>query len=188
MSSEFILQYRAINNFERQGYAMVCNRCGIQLQEGTGFCPNCGTKMVVNSIKSKAGIPIALFAAGMYAIGMFSTLGLILIAGYVLIAESDTWLRRSAMRAVGTITIFAVLPAIVSVGFSGFRILHTMIGWVTSTSVEFLNFILSFEIMFGYVVSGIQTIVLLVLAVKALSLRESHIPVVDKLINRFGAM
>ena len=50
--------------------------------------------------KTKLGISVALTAALLYFLGLISPIALVVAAGYVLIAEKDQWLRKSAVQAL----------------------------------------------------------------------------------------
>ena len=51
--------------------------------------------------KSKLGISVGLLAALLYFLGLLSGyLVTVLVAGYILVAESNLWLRKSAVKAV----------------------------------------------------------------------------------------
>ena len=67
--------------------------------------------------KSKLGISVGLFAALLYALGLFLGFDLVTIGviAYVLIAEKDAWLRKHAAQVIALLVLFAL--ANVAVGF-----------------------------------------------------------------------
>lgn len=70
-------------------------------------------------MKTKLGITAGLIGAATYLAGMFAGyVGLLLIAGYVLLCEENAWLRKNAVRAL-------------AVCF-GFSLISTLIGFIPS--------------------------------------------------------
>ena len=60
-------------------------------------------------LKTKLGISIALVGAAMYFLGAFSFTPAVLLAGYVLIAEENEWVKRQAAKMVGVVVLFSLL-------------------------------------------------------------------------------
>ena len=64
--------------------------------------------------KSKLGISVGIVGAALYFAGLFNGLLLIaIIAGYVLIAEENQWLRRTAVKSVVLYILFALVSAVI---------------------------------------------------------------------------
>lgn len=129
--------------------------------------------------RSELGISTAILGAAMYFMGLFSGyLVLVLLAGYVLIREKDSWLRYVAVKSVVIAVMFSVLSAFV--------------GLVP----DFLDFFASLSSLFHgvftygtvskiiYVLNGgidiVRTIVFLVLGFKALGQRDARFGMADK--------
>lgn len=68
----------------------------------------------VHMEKAKLGISIGLLGAAAYFSGLISTIVLVLIAGYILLAESNAWLRKCAVKAVVIVMAFALIPVLLS--------------------------------------------------------------------------
>lgn len=65
--------------------------------------------------KTKLGISVGFLAALTYFMGFFSGYTvLLLVVGYILIAEEDKWLRASAAKAVAVCVSFSLLSAFVN--------------------------------------------------------------------------
>ncbi len=61
-------------------------------------------------MKTKIGVSATLMAAGVYFAALFgSYVPVVLIAGYILIAEENQWLRRTAIKAVVLMVAFDLL-------------------------------------------------------------------------------
>lgn len=79
--------------------------------------------------KTKLGISVGLLGASIYFMSMISTLGLIIMAGYVLLFEENPWLKKSAVKAVFITVAFSLISVLISMGNNLFGILNTMISW-----------------------------------------------------------
>ncbi len=135
-------------------------------------------------MKAKLGISIGLMGALIYLMGLFGgVLALTLIAGYVLIAEENAFLRQSAVKAL------AIVLGCAAVNF--------LIGLLPDTIDLVLNFIAIFGAhvtrpsgFYGFfswlssVVSFCENILLLVLAVQALKEKTIKIGFIDNLIGK----
>lgn len=61
-------------------------------------------------MKTKAGVSATLLAAGVYFAALFgSYVPVVLLAGYILIAEDNQWLRRTAVKATILMIVFDLL-------------------------------------------------------------------------------
>ena len=137
-------------------------------------------------MKTKLGISIGLLASITYFAALFGGFGLALIAlaGYILLAESDEWLRRMAVKAVIFTVVMNVLYWIVSLIPGVFGVINDIIAlfngdyfypeWI-SDIVDILHSVLSF----------VENVVLILLGIKALSKSTVYIPVVDGMVNKF---
>jgi RNA polymerase subunit RPABC4/transcription elongation factor Spt4 len=109
----------------------TCKKCGTEIEAGEKFCPSCGTPvtsapaktavaekpkggMDAKAMNTKIGVSAGLVAAAAYFLGMVGGwVPVVLIAGYVLVAESNEWLRMSVIKAVGVCVFFAIISTLV---------------------------------------------------------------------------
>ncbi len=128
-------------------------------------------------MKTKLGISVPLMGALLYLGGMVGGfVVLFLLAGYVLLRESDPWLRRSAVKAVLICVLFSALQAVIN--------------WIPSLlyMLDLLDVSISYTLQnfFSVVkmaVSLVESIVLFLLAIFALKQKSFTVPVVDGMIN-----
>jgi len=135
--------------------------------------------------KTKLGITVGLLGASIYFMSMISTLGLIILAGYVLLFEENPWLKKSAVKAVFITVAFSLISLLISMGNNVFAILNTMLSW---TPVDILRF--QFKYPFGLetiirnTLSILENILFLILGFKALKQGSIKIGFIDNFINR----
>jgi hypothetical protein len=120
-----------------RGEIMVfCNNCGTQVPDGATVCPKCGAGIgapmpqpqmppqmqpqmqpqmppqpMLPVQKAKLGISMAIFGAGLYFMGLISIIPLVIAAGYVLLFEENSWLKKTAIKAVSIVVLFAIIYA-----------------------------------------------------------------------------
>jgi hypothetical protein len=134
-------------------------------------------------MKSKLGLSVGLIAATAYLTGLFSGyIPLLLILGYVLIAEQNRYLKVSVVKALIISLIFSALQLII--GFipdlfglvaSGANIFEKSFTFYKLTSVtSFLSNIVSIA----------EIVILFILAVMALKQKSLSIGIIDNLIKR----
>lgn len=137
-------------------------------------------------MKTKLGISIGLLAALTYFVALFSGFGmaLILLAGYILLAESDEWLRRMAVKAVVFTVTMSVLYWIVNIIPGLFGVINDFIALFNGEyfSIEWISDIV--DILLS-VISFVENVVLILLGIKALSKSTVYVPVVDGMVNKF---
>jgi uncharacterized membrane protein len=133
--------------------------------------------------KSKLGISVGLFAALLYFIGAAgSILAIMIAAGYVLIAEENSALRKTAVKA---------LILVIALWFISF-----IIGWVLSLFSTFMGFLPNWEFIFvlrritNSIISIINTVVRLLVifipvgcAFRAYKGKDIKIGWIDKIID-----
>jgi len=132
--------------------------------------------------KTRLGITIKLFGAGLYFLGLMSIVPLVLAAGYVLLFEDNQWLQRVAVKAVAVVIFFTVLFALLGLFSDASGAFHNLINMTFSRSVDLrtINGIIGF---IRNALSIIQVLVLLLLGFRALKMRDVGVPAVDKTIN-----
>lgn len=127
--------------------------------------------------KTRLGVSVGLFGAMLYFVGLVSIIPLVLMAGYVLLAEENMWLKRAAVKAVGVVLFFAVLSALIGLvgNFSTFltETARLFNGQVNMTE---LNRIIT---ICRTVLSFVQAMFLIMLGIKALKQGDVKFSVVD---------
>ena len=134
--------------------------------------------------KSKLGLNIGMLAALTYLACNFAgyTIAMLLV-GYILLCEDSTWLKRNALKGVLIMlalsmasTVIHLIPNIVSIPLDllnlfGFNLYFHVLN-------ELANLLYS-------IVSLGETLLLLLLALKAVSQEEVKVPVIDKVVDMF---
>ena len=137
-------------------------------------------------MKTKLGISTGVLAALVYFAALFGGfgIGLIVLAGYVLLFESDEWLKRMAVKAVVFTVTLTVLSYLVGIIPDVIDVINSVLDIfnVNSIYLEWLNDIINFILT---VISFVRTIVFLLLGIKAVSKSTVYIPVVDGMVNKF---
>ena len=133
--------------------------------------------------KTKLGISVGLVGAILYLCGYFSGyLATLLIAGYVLLFEENTWLKKTSVRAVILMIGFSVLyallgliPDLISLVNSVFNVFggHFGISFVTNIINVFRNLLDLFKL-----------VVFLLLGASAPAQKDIRIPGLDDLIDK----
>lgn len=134
--------------------------------------------------KTKLGISVGIAAAAIYFVAYFGGyVPAILMAGYVLIAEENQWLKRSAVKAVATLACFSALFAVIG-------LLPDALSWIGSL-VDLFNGSFSYSVV-SKILSVItealdiaKTVIFLMLGVKALIQATIKVPFVDNFLNKY---
>ncbi|MCR5154213.1 MAG: hypothetical protein K6B75_05120 [Lachnospiraceae bacterium] len=132
--------------------------------------------------KTKLGISVALMGTLVCIAPLVgSSIPLIIIAGYILLRESDTWLKTTALKAVAI--------------FFFFELLTIMIGFIPNILVWLENFIDLFDgimdisiirrifNLIGSAITICERIFLSILAILALNKRSISVPFIDKIVK-----
>lgn len=137
-------------------------------------------------MKTKLGISTGLLGAAMYLTSLFSGYTVLtLLAGYVLLCEEDAWLKRTAVKAFAVCICFSTLSALV-----GFLPNLTSLFDAISNLFEdtFYNpFLAGVTNLLQIILTILEKVLLLLLALKALKNDTVKIAPVDKLLDaEFG--
>lgn len=135
-------------------------------------------------LKTKLGISIALVGAAVYFLGMLGMTPAILLAGYILIAEQNAWLKRQAARAVGVLIFFGLLGVFVGWFDEAASILNIIVHWFDK-SATYLSIPANLTSFCRYIISIVSDIFLAVMGFMALQMKEIRIGVIDKLLDKF---
>ena len=132
--------------------------------------------------KTKLGVSVGLLGAAVYFCGVLSLLAMIVIAGYILIAEDNIWLRKSAVKAVVIYVAFAVIDTIFSFGSEIFGFLNVIIGWTDSSF--YFRYPWHLDSLIQNALDAIEILLFLVLGFKALSQRTIKVGPADNCVNK----
>ena len=134
--------------------------------------------------KTKLGVSIGLLGAGIFAAALFGGfVATIVLAGYVLLMESNEWLRRTAVKAVVTLVCFSFITAVID-------LIPDALNWVASIPNAFganIRFTF-FNDVFGVITDFIgicKVLTFISLIFKALNLGTIKLPVIDDIINKY---
>ncbi|MCL2372489.1 MAG: hypothetical protein FWC78_03705 [Defluviitaleaceae bacterium] len=132
--------------------------------------------------KTRLGITIKLFGAGLYFLGIISIIPLVLAAGYVLLFEENQWLQRVAVKAIAVVILFAILSALLGLASNSVNAITDFTNGIFNGTLN-LNIILRIIGFLARVLSVVQAAVLLLLGFRALKMRDVGVPGVDSAIN-----
>lgn len=127
---------------------------------------------------TKLGISVGLMVATLYFLGLLNFLGLIVLAGYVLLFETNDWLRASAVKAMTIVIVFSLVSIITSIGNDVFGILNSLVPELGVKWPADIDYIVK------NLASIIKTIMLLILATKSFTQRGINVGFIDKIIMK----
>ncbi len=133
--------------------------------------------------KTKLGISVGLFGAGIYLIGLFSgLLAAVILAGYVLLFEENEWLKICAVKAVVVLVFFSLIIAGINLIPDGLNFIEELIG-IFGADVH----LTAVERVFSAIVRAVmlvEKILVIGLGLKALNQGSISIPAIDQLIKK----
>lgn len=134
--------------------------------------------------KTRLGIEVGLMGTIIYFTGLFSGyLVAIILTGYVLLFEENPWLKRSAVKAIVTMTFFSGLSVICNLIPDILTFLNSCI-YIFGAS---FSTVLVSKIM-SVINSGIditQKVLFLGLGLKALNQSTIVIPAIDRFVSKY---
>lgn len=134
--------------------------------------------------KTKLGISVGLLGAAIYFMGLFSGyLVVFVLAGYVLLCEENSWLRKCAVKAVFVMAVFSLMVAVLNLVpdiFSFINNIFSMFGG--SFYVPFISNLINAIVV---ALNFIEKLLMIGLGVKALNQGTIAVPVIDKLISKY---
>ena len=134
-------------------------------------------------MKSKLGISVGLFGAGIYLGNLVGgILVSILLLGYVLLFEENEWLKVSVIKATVLSMFFTFVTMVV-------ELVPRTIGTIDNLMRIFdgdftMQFLSRLTLFLNYGIGLLEMVLFLLLAVKALNQRTMNIPVVDGMIKK----
>ena len=134
--------------------------------------------------KTKLGISVGLLGAAIYFMGLFSGyMVAVVLAGYVLLFEENSWLRKSAVKAVSVMVLFSLLIAVLNLVPNAIGFINDIVSiFGGSFYVAFLSNLISAVVA---ALNIIEKLLMIGLGVKALTQGTIAVPVVDNLINKY---
>lgn len=134
-------------------------------------------------MKTKLGISVAMMAAATYLLGLFTgNLALLLIVGYVLLCESDEWLKKSVVKALAISLVFSFVSAVIGLIPNAISIVDDLVNiFGGSFNILFISRIITF---INTVLTVFEKLLLLGLALLAFDNKTIKLPFVDDLIEK----
>lgn len=132
--------------------------------------------------KTKLGISVGMLGAALYFLGLISVLGLLIVGGYVLLFESNDWLKKSVIKAVAVIIGFSLLSLIISFGNDIFSVINGILSWFSSTT--HVSWPLNIDAIANGVINGLEKLVLVILGFKAFTQGDLKVAPIDRVIDK----
>lgn len=161
---------------------VFCNKWSVR----TECRSRCLCKREGNVMNTKIGISVGMVAAGAYFLGIVGGLiPVLLVAGYVLLVESNEWLRMSVIKAVVVCVFFAVIHTLV-------RLIPDAIGVINDLASIFnesftITIISKIIRAFNSIWSFLEILLLLGLGFKALKQETISFGFIDDLIAKHSS-
>lgn len=132
--------------------------------------------------QTKLGISVGLLGAALYFMGLVNFLGLFILAGYVLLFESNEWVRKSAVKAVALVVGFALISVVIGISNDVLSVLNNLLSLVR---IPFrVTWPLGLDSMILNAVDAIKNILLLLLGFKAFSQGTLNVGPIDKVVDK----
>ena len=133
--------------------------------------------------KTRLGISVGLMGAAVYLVALFGGyIPLILVAGYILLFEENQWLKRSAIKAAVIVFALALLTALIGFIPNATELIGNIFSVFNRTlHIPVLPGIIS---LINTIIFIVQKVLLIFLAIRALT--QSNVPIdfVDQTINK----
>ena len=134
--------------------------------------------------KTRLGISVGMLGAAIYLTGLFSGYVVaVLMAGYVLLFEENSWLRRSAVKAVSLMVFFSFITVLINLipnAISSINYIASMFG-----SSFYAVFITNLVSAVTSIIDIIEKLLFIGLGVKALNQGTITAPVVDNQVSKY---
>lgn len=129
-------------------------------------------------MKTKLGISAGMMGAILYFTALFGGyVPLFIAAGYVLIKEENTFVRKAAFKS----TVWLLFFSAVSTLLSSFNEILSIIGNLFDT---FIKVPLNFDDIFNSIISLIKTVVFVIFGIMAFKQEDIRIPPIDDAIDK----
>ena len=135
--------------------------------------------------KTKLGVSVGIFGAFLYVAALFGGyIAITLLAGYVLLMESNEWLKKTAVATLACFSFLSLLvgliPDAVDVITGVFNVFFNFFG----NSIHFSIIDNIFSVI-SQIISFLKDLVFAALIYKALNQGTVKLPVIDKLIDKY---
>jgi uncharacterized membrane protein len=135
--------------------------------------------------KTKLGISVGLLGAIFLFAGFFSGyIVAFLIAGYILIAEENAWLKRTAVKGLVLMLVFTIVNALINLIPGALDLLQEA-ARIFDNTIDLPPVIDRIFYFLTSILSYIERILFLILGFKALKQETLVIPPLDKFVSRF---
>lgn len=134
--------------------------------------------------KTRLGISVGLLGAATYLMGLLSGyIVVIILAGYILLFETNEWLRKSAVKAVALLVFFSLMVTVINLIPNAISFINNLVGvFGKSFSVSVLSRIVNVIVS---ALDIVEKVVFILLGVKAVNQGTISFPYIDKLINKY---
>lgn len=133
-------------------------------------------------MKTKLGISVGLLGATAYFLGLVGGyVPLVILVGYILLFESDRWLKVSGIKAVAVCIFFSVISVIVSLIPNAITLIDNVCRIFEGSFT--LDAVTKIVNLVNTIITIAEKVVLLALAFSALNQKTFGFGVVDNLIN-----
>jgi len=136
--------------------------------------------------KSKLGVSAAILGASLYFIGLSGLFSVILVAGYVLLCEEDSWLRKNAVRAIAIVLFFTVLSSVLNLLPNAIDLINQVLALFKADRIDLGDLDRIISILRSVLSIG-QTIILILSGFAALNNKSHKFGPVDKIVDKHTA-
>ena len=132
----------------------------------------------------KLGIPTALYGAIMFFTALFDNYLIpILMAGYILLTEEELLLRRSAVKTVALLIVFALGSAAINLLPDFFSLINHFVSLFGG--FFYVSVISELAGIANDALDILKTVLFVLLGVSALQQKKIAIPVIDKMLDKY---
>lgn len=134
--------------------------------------------------KTRFGVTVGAVGAITYFAALFGGyLPVLVLAGYVLLFEENTWLRRSVVKAVVLMAFFSVLLAIIGLIPDAIALISSIANMFQETfMLPKVNQVIA---IINKIIDLIQSVLFLGLGFKALNQGTIVIPLFDSMVSKY---
>ncbi len=138
-------------------------------------------------MKAKLGISVGLLGALTYFAALFGGwIPVLLILGYVLLFESNIWLKKAVLNAAIIMIFFALIDYVIGFVPQFINLIDDMLN-IFEEDLANPDWLLALRNFFWSLTEIIREILLILLGILAISQRTITLPFVNKFINKHTA-